>query len=327
MAMMRVAVLCSLVIVAGCGDVVKTNVQLARCTNGLDDEGPPDELIDCEDPQCADITTCVPSTDDRAGVLVDEDEPCPEGFDGGETLIHRGLQPGTCEGCGCDVGTTTCAAKVWLYADSNDCFGDVGLSGGTMLGFEITPECTQDPIYYSDPGGMRTDITATGTCSSTGTPIPAAAEWSTTKKFCRASLVGHGCTADHACVAKTETAASQCALVEGAGACDGYGMTEADWYTGVDDQRTCGACFCSAVGGDCANVRVEVGSDYTCGDHGLNLADNEKKCFSAYPDNAPYSPDVRLVGAPTPASGCTATSTPSGTITPMGQQTLCCAPM
>lgn len=325
---MRAVVLCSLVFVAGCGDVVKTNVELSRCTNGLDDEGPADGVIDCEDPQCADITTCVPTTDERAGIVVDEDEPCPEGFEGGETLIHRGLQPGTCEGCGCDVGTTSCSAKLWLYADSNDCNGDVGLSGGTALGFEIDTSCTADPIYYQDPGGIRADITATGTCSSTGTPIPAAPDWNTTKKFCRVSLVGNGCAADHTCVPKTETPVAQCALVEGGGdACAGFGMMETDWYTGVDDQRTCGACFCSPVGGDCANVHVEVGSDYSCGDHGVNLGDNAKKCFGAFPDNAPYSPDVRLVGTPTPAAGCTATSTPSGTISPTGQQTLCCAPM
>jgi hypothetical protein len=285
---MRFLVFCVLAaaLIGACGDVVKTDVQLARCTNGIDDEGPPDGVMDCDDPQCADITTCVPTTDERAGIVVEENEPCPEGFEGGETLIHRGLQPGTCEGCGCDVGTTTCSAKVWLYADQNACNSDVGLSGGTVLGFEIDNTCTTNPIYYSAPGGLRVDITATGTCASTGTPIPAAADWTATKKFCRVSLVGNGCAADHACVPKTETAVAQCALVDGPDACAGFGMTDTEWYTGVDDQRTCGACFCNAVGGDCNNV-----------------------------------------GEASPAAGCTATSTPSGTITPTGQQTLCCMPM
>jgi hypothetical protein len=322
------ALLCVVVLAWGCGDIVKTNVELARCTNGLDDEGPPDDLIDCEDPQCGDITTCVPTTDERAGIVVDEDEACPEGFEGGETLIHRGLRPGTCEGCGCDVGTTECAARLWTYVDSNDCFGDVGLSGGTQLGIVVTATCSENPIYYTDPGGIRAEITATGTCSSSGTPIPAAADWTDTKKFCRVSLVGNGCTADHACVPKTSSPVAQCALVDGLGAdaCTGFGMTETDWYTGVDDQRTCGACFCSPVGGDCNDVQVQVGIDYSCGVVGALIGDGAKKCFGAFPDNAPYSPPVELVGTPTPATGCTATSTPSGTITPTGAQTLCCAP-
>jgi hypothetical protein len=325
MVAMRAAVLCSLVFLAGCGDVVKTNVQLARCTNGLDDEGPPDGVMDCEDPQCADLTTCVPATDSNAGVVVDEDEPCPEGFEGGEKLIHRGLDPGSCEGCGCDVGTTTCTAKLWLYADSNACSGDVGLANGSMLGITVEPTCSTDPIYYDMPGGIRADITPTGTCSASGSPIPAASDWNETKKFCRASNIGMGCTADHLCVPKTEAPVAQCALVEGAASCEGFANTEDDWYTGVDDQRTCGACFCTAVGGDCNNVTVRVGTDYGCSDSGNDLSDNEKICW--FGSTEPYSPSVQLLGTATPAAGCMASSTPSGAITPTGQQTLCCAPM
>lgn len=323
---MRVVALCAAVFAVGCGDVVKTSAELARCTNGLDDEGPPDQLVDCEDPQCADFATCLPTTDERAGVLVDEDEPCPEGFEGGETLVHRGLRPGTCEGCGCDVGDTKCTGRLYTYATSGDCQGDIGLGGGTLLGVSATATCTMDPIYYTDPGGIRVVITAEPTCSVTGAPIPAAADWTTTKKFCRVSLAGGGCTADHVCVPKTKTPAAQCALVDGADACAGFGMTETDWYTGVDDQRTCGACLCSATGGNCDSVRVHLGNDYSCQPTGVTLTNNERRCFGAFPNNAPYSPPVELVGTPTAPAGCTATSTPSGTITPTGPQTLCCAP-
>ena len=119
--MMKAAFVCSLVILGGCGEVLPPDTQLALCVNGLDDEGAPDSLVDCEDPRCAEISTCVPLSDDRAGIVVAEDEACPAGFEGGETVLYRGLQPGACEGCGCEVGTTTCTGKLWLYSDSNAC--------------------------------------------------------------------------------------------------------------------------------------------------------------------------------------------------------------
>jgi hypothetical protein len=317
----------ALLAVVGCGDVIVQPISLELCLDGLDNEDAVDGLVDCEDPKCGDLTTCVPTdTPEAAGIVVDENEACPEGFQGGEELIHRGLKPGTCEGCGCEVGDTTCIGKLWLYADTNECYGDTGLSNGTLVGVDITSTCSTNPIYYQYPGGVRADITGQGTCTASGAGTPSAPEWQETVKFCRASPAGNGCAAAHACVPKAPTASAQCVLVEGAAACDGFASAESDWYTGVEDLRSCGACFCTAVGGDCSQVQVEIGSDYSCDEGGVGfgqlVSDNDTLCWQ----QAPYSPKARLVGAPTPAAGCTAAATPVGTLTPTGQQTLCCAP-
>lgn len=313
-------VLLFVVATLGCGDVVPSDT-IAKCLDGIDNEGAPDELADCADPQCGDVATCVASAN-TAGVVVAADDPCPAGFEGGETLLHRGLRPGACEGCGCDVGVTECTARLWTYPDNNTCVNDIGLSDGAMLGITITTECTTDPLYYTmSPAGLRADITATATCTPTGSATPADPEWTESTKFCAASQVGAGCATGQACVPKAAAPAEQCVLASDGAACGGFASTE-QWFTGADDQRTCGVCFCSGVGGDCNGMVVEIGSDYTCGAFGNNLADNTTICFN----QAPYSPKAQLIGTSTPPIGCTSDASPSGTITPTGGSTLCCGP-
>jgi hypothetical protein len=310
------------VAIMGCGEVIPVKTDATACFDGEDNEGSPNQLADCADPGCGDVATCVESTD-NAGVVVDADQPCPAGFEGGETVLHRGLRPGACEGCGCAVGETQCTAQLWSYSDNNTCVNDIGLSGGSMLGISITTSCTADPIYYTtSPGGLRADITATPLCTPTGAALPAAPEWMESTKFCAASRIGAGCTAGQACVPKAAAPAAQCVLATEGATCSSFATAE-EWYTGADDQRTCGACFCSGVGGDCSGMVVEIGSDYSCGAFGNNLADNTTLCFN---NNAPYSPSVRLIGTSTPPVGCTSDATPSGMIVPTGETTLCCGP-
>jgi hypothetical protein len=288
----------------------------------MDNEG--DGLADCADPDCDPEALCVPSSADQpAGVVVAEDEPCPAGFTGGETVIHRGLQPSACVGCGCTPGDTTCVGEVWIYDDSNDCSGDVAQSGGVRVTVPITTTCTANPLTYDFLKGIRANITATSTCTANGTGVPATSTWAESVKFCRTSAVALGCSATAACVPRAEQPESQCAIADGAATCDsGYATTEADWYTDFEDERTCGACFCTPVGGDCANVLVEVGSDYTCGNH-HTVGDDTKLCL---PGIGEYSPPARLIGAPTAPTGCTADAPFSGDISPTGQTTLCCQP-
>lgn len=121
--------------------------------------------------------------------------------------------------------------------------------------------------------------------------------------------------------------ATRCVLVEGDSACEGYATAQTNWYTGLDDQRTCGQCFCEAVGGDCDGTRVQIGSDYSCVDSGNDLASGEKKCFYPPDMRAPYSPSATIIGTPAAPVGCTSDATPAGTATPTGLTTLCCDPL
>jgi hypothetical protein len=311
-----------LVGVVGCGSVPAAPDAAAElCFDGEDNDG--NGMADCADPGCDPAAVCVASSADQpAGVLVDAGADCPAGYTEGET-IHRGLQPSDCAGCGCAVGDTICEAQVWTYnTDTNECFNDAGLTGGLLIGFPITQECSTKTMGFPFIYGARVNIeVADRTCTPSGSGAPGPTTWAESKKFCIAPAAAAGCATGEACVARAASADDQCAIAQGASTCEGFGSSE-EWYTDVDDQRVCGACFCTAVGGDCDNTQVWVGHDFSCGTEPYALInDDEKNCFGM-----DYSPPAQVVGTPTPPSGCTASAPLSGDITPTGETTLCCAP-
>ena len=256
------------------------------------------------------------------GIIIPGNLACPPGFTAGETVIHRGIEPGACEGCTCmsDGSPAQCSATVWSYGSDAECQQDTGLTSGFRYPMPITFACTGDPIpvdFFSF--GARAEITATGSCAPSGTPTPGMSTWTETVKFCEASDVGAGCATGQSCVRRAEATTAQCALAAGAAACDGFTMTQTDWYTGYTDQRTCGACSCESEGG-CEAIQVEIGSDYTCGNFAL-VGDDMKNCYGQI-----YEPPARLVGAPQPVTTCNPSAPATGAIDPTGQHTLCCAP-
>ncbi|AUX20277.1 uncharacterized protein SOCEGT47_007430 [Sorangium cellulosum] len=286
------------------------------CFDGVDDDC--DGFTDCADPDCAEGAVCVRApVNFELGVVVGETEPCPDGFTADERLLFRGLSGGGCEGCGCTPNPTDCAVDLYLYASRSQCEGDDALALGTRadpIGFE----CDGTPINNGavEWGGVRAGLfDVIQTCTVTGTAIPGPAEWAESVKFCRATSVGEGCDAGEACVPK-QAPATQCALVSGSATCSGYARREGDWFQGYRDTRTCSSCSCTASGGDCNNVRVQLGNDYSCFDH-ASLSQGSRYCGYA------YSPPAYLVGEPTP-SRCTARTTLSGSLDPTGQSTLCC---
>jgi len=291
------------------------------CFNGIDDDE--DDEVDCGDPNCGEVARCVPVSEAlglEAGALVEADQPCPAGFEGGEVIVNQGLGPGACEGCTC-LGATDCAGAVFYYLSEKECAGDTDLTGGTPAAAPVTFDCTGDPIYDSYTFGMRAVLTPTASCAVDGAAAPGAPSWERSMKFCVASEFGAGCAANEVCVKKTAAPEAQCALARGEVGCAGFETSETDWYTGVDsdsDTRTCGDCSCLASGGDCAGVAVQSGSDYTCGAQPEELSDGEKTCWQV------YSPPVQLVGTST-AADCSAEAPLSGEIAPSGRQTLCCA--
>lgn len=309
--------------VVGCGNVPAAPDAMIEqlCFDGLDNDG--DGLSDCADSDCDPSARCVPdSTDEAAGTFVASDVACPPGFTGGETIIHRGLEPGGCTGCTCAVGPTTCTANVSYYQnDLAECVNDDG-TGGIPVDFPITSSCSLMNLADTTIWGIHVQMIPNGTCTAGGTGTPGVSDWDETVKFCKSSHIAAGCEAGSTCVAVAVRPEDQCALSTSGTCSAGYTMTEADWYTDYDDQRTCGACGCTPVDPSCENVLVQVGSDFTCVNH-RQVADGEKQCFDPFGE---YSPPAQLVGMPTAAPSCTADAPTTGTIAGTGQTTLCCAP-
>lgn len=326
--------LASLLLVSACGKAVDpgsgvgTEVDAGPdtgdeiCFNGLDDDE--DDEVDCGDPNCGEVARCVPVSEAlglEAGALVEADEPCPAGFEGGEVIVNQGLEQGSCEGCSC-LGATDCSGAAFYYLSAKECAGDTELTGGTPAPAPVTFDCSSGPIYDSFTYGIRAELTAATSCAVDGAAAPGPTSWERSMKFCVASEFGGGCAANEVCVTKSAAPEAQCALARGEVGCAGFATSETDWYTGVDadsDSRACGDCSCLAAGGDCAGVSVQSGADYVCGDRPQEIGGGEKLCFEI------YSPPVQLVGTST-AADCSAEATLSGEIAPSGQQTLCCSP-
>jgi hypothetical protein len=116
--------------------------------------------------------------------------------------------------------------------------------------------------------------------------------------------------------------ARRCGLVSGSQACSGaLSKQEADWLTGVTDNRVC-SCTCDAAAANCNSMRVHFGSDYLCtagstATYTISQA-GTKVCRNV------YSPPAELLG--TPNNPCPPGSTVSADLVPQGRHTLCCAP-
>ena len=293
-----------------------------RCFNGADDDD--DDLIDCADPSCVEVATCVPVAQGlEAGALVPVEQPCPAGFEAGELAVHRDLVQGECLGCDCTAGTTGCTATVWYYEDQATCDADGDQTGGVESAVPVTFTCQSSaPISDTFIYGLRADVAVVDGCTASGEAEPGPMSWGRTMKFCRASVVGGGCEEDAACVGRQEQEEAQCALAAGSAGCAGFASSEADWYTGVDDTRACGDCASCTSSGSCDGVSVQVGIDYTCEGGPGTVGDDVLSCFGST-----YSPPVFLTGAPTQATTCEGHAVLGTEATPTGQQTLCCAPM
>jgi hypothetical protein len=304
-------------LLGGCGTVAGGDGGPSEdCLDGTDDDS--NGMPDCADPSCASVAICapVPAGGFAAGVVIAAEMPCPEGFEAGETLIHQGLLDTGCDGCTCSPADTTCQADLWLYGTEAECQADTALTGGTYYGV-ITPVCTAEPVSFNYAGARGVITVTQQTCSVAGTPTPAPIEWTRSQKFCRASRQGTGCGAEQACVARRAAPSEQCALAEGAQTCTAYQSVESDWYTGADDQRTCGPCTCTGEGGSCDGLSIAIGTDYSCNTIRGMVTDGTRDCTGI------YSPPALTMGAPTPPSTCS-TASVATSATPPGQNTLCC---
>ena len=289
------------------------------CFNGVDDDC--NGTTDCEDPACGGVAVCAPELDGApSGVVVLGTEACPGGYTAKEQIIHRGLVDGGCTGCLCKAQVPLCTGDVWYYATASACSFAVGLTGGTLAG-NYGAACSPKPISSGQIYGVRTSSwKMKETCTTGGTPTLAPAAWAETMKFCQADKVGKGCGVGTTCVPSV-TAAPHCALAAVGASCGAFATSQNDWYTGLTDTRACGACGCSASGGSCGPVVLNVGSDYTCGTSAV-VGESTKQCFSG---SGIYAPPVELAGKPKLGT-CTPDAAVAGKLDGTGQSTLCCQP-
>ena len=286
------------------------------CYNGKDDDC--NGALDCGDLACQATSMCVPG-DDSAGLLVGANDACPEGYTAKMIALHRGLS-GECAGCSCTASKTTCSATVNLYDVITDCSYEEGTptpkTVSTMFNDWMTGTSGCPAAFAGGFTGFRVlAITPKdGTCTPHGQAVPSVS-WSEHAKLCLPARAGGGC-ADHQVCAPLVSFATACGAVSDAAACTG---TLDSWYTGYQDERTCGACSCGdGTPGSCAGVKVRAGANGTCADSTFATGPGGYSCEDAM-DSTP----LFLEGSPTDRV-CTPSAQASASLIPKGELELCC---
>jgi hypothetical protein len=314
---------------AGGGECVFVSAE--DCFNGIDDDC--NGLVDAADPACASSVECVPAaTGFTMGVLLDAGEACPVAYAAAPLDLNRVLDAGGgCTGCSC-TAAVQCTAKVYRYATATECNNDENLSGGTHVG-DIGPVdmCLSATPLIQDGQGFRVDAyeTQSEPCVAQGSPVLEEPSWGASATFCGTNLVGAGCSPGN--VAVPVAADRRCIVQLGSHSCPvGYLPELNPWYLDYDDQRGCGPCGCGTqTPGDCTQTTTGTpiqtylyfGTGTTCssGVH-ASVGSGEKRCL--------VTNDCNSMGfsseSPLPPF-CPGISQMSGSLTPTGEYTVCCA--
>jgi hypothetical protein len=268
------------------------------------------------------------------GIQLDESDTCPAAYANSELNLNRAINAGAgCTGCSCSA-TVTCSASVYEYATQAACDNDAALTGGTLQGnVGPTDMCLNNASLIAGPGFRVGPFTTTsGACVPAGTATRSTPSWGATSKFCGTSLVGAGCSAGN--VAIPVTTERRCVVALGDQTCPtGYLPEQNPWYTGFDDQRSCGACTCGTrTPGDCTqtatggaiSVQLYFGTSETCnaGIH-RSAGSNAKNC-TVLATSGPHNSMGFNSASPRPPT-CPGVSAVNGAITPTGRYTVCCA--
>lgn len=314
-------------------DVAPTCTPVAEdCWNGRDDDC--DEMVDCEDRDCEQGAVCVPDAPAgfAAGVGVAATASCPEGYRGGETVLHRSLSTKTeCTGCSCEVSKTVCEPSVFGYETVGECEADTNNTGGTP--FMLTTDynqCQSISPGFPIRGARLQSVRPVASCQARGaTPLPSAPEWLESKKFCAVETAtprGKGCPEGYSC-AQRPSAGKACVLSASiAENCPAPFGSAYQWFTGFADNRTCGPCTCEVKGGACRNPVVGIYYGYLCQDNTPPLFSIGDTVANRVCSAVEYGPMARYLGDIEPAACASYSSVQSGAATATNMRRYCCLP-
>ncbi len=284
-----------------------------NCFNNVDDDC--DGLTDCSDPDCNAIAECVPDNSGfQLGTTIATAGTCPTHYGTATTSINQGFNaPGGCMGCSCN-GAVDCRTSVHVQA-----------SCGSIqdTSYSLTSDC--NATLNITTGNVHIDpISVVPQCKKSGTPSVPPATWAQSREFCQTAEVGGGCSVGNVCVAKLPAGDKHCTMQSGSQACGGnYSAEEGgNWYTGMNDQRSCGSnCICSSpVGGNCGTSFVSLAVSNTNCAIPTDIVNAGDRCSLDSPLNS-----GKIVLANTTAASCVdMTAQTVTTAAATGLQTLCC---
>ncbi len=295
----------------GTGPCVPTGDE--ECLNGLDDDCNGD--IDCADAECAGPVACVPGSGDaKPSTFAASAGSCPAGYS--PVTLQRGLTaPMTCTGCTCVSPQTYCLAGVYAHG-ANTCPSSQYTG---QLYNVYTNSCQPLP---ADRNLYMFAVDSFTECTAQGTPVPSPTAWGETRVLCVADETGGGCPSGEVCAPAITTAS--CVMTEGSTDCSGAlpDDTGGQWFTGVTDDRTCGACDCpfNYGSGTCGGGTI-------VGYNGPNCTGSSETIGNGTQGSAcglMFAPVSGRVSGTASGGSCQPRAYTTGAATETGPRTVCC---
>jgi hypothetical protein len=303
------------------------------CDNGVDDNC--NGLVDCADPYCtsspggwACTTLPVGSGWTIAAYDATTRPTCPSSFNGTETDVVSDIAFSTAI-CSCTCSLTTpavCTGKwAWSEGTTSGCSGVTpgGLSFTNGVCVNNTGDNLYQPVYW------------TGVASSVGTKAGACGAKTTTTKptvtdqtgeTCALPAVGAGCSAGSVCAPVKPTGFQLCSYNTSGIACP-TGLTPNPVDTGWTDTRTCSACTCGTEDLACSLQGADFFVNTGCTGNSCEISTGCNKCnLNNGTGNTNAVRGVFTSNGDESVCVVKTSPSPSGTVTPTGPITMCCAP-
>jgi len=304
------------------------------CGNGVDDTN--DNLVDCEDPQCAGSHCIAPSAPGNwSGPVVyyaggDGSVTCPPEWPTqvavGGTAVNAA--PPACTSCSCgSVTGASCAAPLHSFWTAADCSGAatttqtppqtgcVALSGAASL---LVSARAATPA----PSG--------GSCGAGGgLPNNSAPTFADHAVVCGGAQLGAGCSGSDVCAPNPWLGfePTVCVWRDGGGSCNQIApySVKVSIYQGINDFRDCTNCTCGTpTNVTCSGTTLlyQDSTNSTCQGTGVQLTDNDSACANGTTfGSMEYQAGTATGGSCSPSS-VSGTGNASGT----DDITLCCLP-
>jgi hypothetical protein len=299
-------------------DLAKCVPTTEQCFDGIDNDC--DGHIDCDDPDCTTVATCVPAVTAPfvVGTTLNPISLCPTGY-GTSQVINSGLTAAANCSTGCSCGTS--------------CFAQLNHFGSAAGNCPNTDNENQFSLVYdtmcqSWSSGMwdgTLDVHQLNTpaqCSLSGTPSLPGVSWAASKRACQTASVGGGCSAGNVCVPITP--GPKCEVAAGTHGCDpGYNAVTGPWFLDYSDTRAC-SCSCGPpTSGSCGST-VTLYTATGCGGSATSFAANLSNNINCTA-GGPFLSGKILPASP-PVCGSPTYNPETGSLVGTGPQTLCCAP-
>jgi len=247
------------------------------------------------------------------------------------------IAPHTCGACSCSPAA--CTLPEGIHTNAAKCPGD----GSIAVPFGPDPaggwegacseegalpanlQCNGEPCAQS----LSIPVLPVAPCSpetvlSEPFPDPEWARWALQCKI--GPLSGEGCSADYVCAPSPPEGLSLCLYVEGeVTTCPAEYPAQMVFYRGVEDERDCTPCQCSAQQGAQCLAIVSTFSDGVCGmlAGAVVVSDQDASCFDVIPGTALGSAQASMV-TDVPGSCAPSGGAPFGELVPADPLTLCC---